>query len=62
MKIQKKILIILIIMSTFLSGIIYTNPVHATKTSANSNISTQDFTIASKGAVLIDSSTGKILY
>lgn len=62
MKIQKKILIILIIISTFLSGIIYICPVHATKPNAKSNISTQGFTIASKGAVLIDSSTGKILY
>lgn len=58
MKIKKKILIILIIISTFISTITYTNPVHA----SNSSEIQPDFTIYSQGAVLIDSATGKILY
>ena len=53
MKIKKKILIILVIISTLFCGFIYTNPVQA----ANA-----DFSIASEGAVLIDSASGKILY
>ena len=74
MKITKKILIILATIFTLLSGIIYTNPSQAATTNSNSNSNTitlastkssvadQDFTIASQGAVLIDSSSGKILY
>ena len=73
MKITKKILIILAIISTIFSGLIYTNPVQATSTSqqqdTNSDTTTKlssapepNFTLASEGAVLIESSTGKILY
>jgi len=54
MKIQKKILIILITILSILSGIIYTNPVQAA--------STPNFTIHSQGAILIDSASGKVLY
>ena len=56
MKITKKILIILITLSTLLSGILYINPAHAANTSSTS------LTLASQGAVLIDSNSGKILY
>ena len=68
MKIKKQILIILIIISTLISSIIYTNPTYATttadtnQTNTTSSAPTPDFTLASEGAVLIDSSTGKILY
>lgn len=79
MKIQKKILIILIIISTFINTIAYTHPVHAetantatnatqaSTESASGNQQTSaksetDFTIYSEGAVLMDSSTGAILY
>ena len=72
MKITKKILIILIIISTLFSGLIYTMPVQAAnsdKTQPTSNTITKpssapapDFTISSEGAVLIDSTSGKILY
>lgn len=55
MKMQKKILIILIIISTFINTIAYTNPVHAETANAN-------FTIYSDSAILIDSDTGAILY
>lgn len=55
MKIRKKILIILIIISTFINTIAYTNPVHAETANA-------DFTIYSEGAVLVDAGTGAILY
>ena len=57
MKIRKKILIILMLITTFISMFIYTNPVSATTTAPATS-----FTLASEGAVLIDSSTGKILY
>lgn len=64
MKIKKQILIILIIISIFISFIIYTNPAYAATTTSNKSSSAPapDFTIASEGAVLIDSTTGKILY
>ena len=64
MKIKKQILIILILISTFISFIIYTNPSYATTTTDNksSSVPAPDFTLASEGAVLIDSATGKILY
>jgi len=61
MKIIKKIFIILAIISTLLSGLIYIYPVQA----ANSNTSVQSssaLTLASEGAVLMDSASGKILY
>lgn len=61
MKITKKILIILAIVSTIFSGLIYTNPVHAANTKQSSTTKT-NLTLASEGAVLIDSSTGKVLY
>lgn len=65
MKITKKILIILAIISTLFSGLIYTNPVQAANSSASTKPSTApepDFTLASEGAVLMDSSTGTVLY
>lgn len=78
MKITKKILLTLVIISTLLSGILYTNPAHAATsmnaasatntanatntTSTKSSAPKPDFTIASQGAILMDSSTGKILY
>lgn len=55
MKIQKKILIILIIISTFINTILYTSPVQAETTK-------EDFSIYSDSAILIDSDTGIILY
>ena len=64
MKITKKILIVLILISTLLGGFIYIKPVQA----ANSNItklpkaSEADFEIASEGAILMEASTGKVLY
>lgn len=61
MKIQKKILIILIIISTFINTIIYSNPVHA-ETAKTSTLPEPNFTIYSQGAVLIDANTGTILY
>ena len=60
MKTVKKILLILIIISTILSGLIYIHPVEAK--SNNSNVPKPNFTLASEGAILIESSTGKILY
>jgi len=64
MKITKKILIILIIISTFLSGFLYINPVQAvnSNSSKSSNVPKPDFTLASEGAILMDSSTGAVLY
>lgn len=59
MKIIKKILIILIMISTFINTITFANPVHA----ETANTSPEpNFTIHSEGAVLIDSKTGTILY
>jgi len=60
MKITKKILIFLMILLTICS-ILWINPV---KVSANTSTSAPapNFTLASEGAVLIDSSTGKVLY
>ena len=58
MKTVKKIL--LIIISTILSGLIYIHPVEAKLN--NSNVPKPNFTLASEGAILIESSTGKILY
>lgn len=55
MKIKKQILIVLMIISVFISTFIYTNPVQAANTSP-------DFTVSSAGAVMIESKTGKILY
>lgn len=68
MKIRKKIIIILIIISALLSGYIY--PVQAdnsslTSTTSNSTTSgvlNSDFTISSDGAILMDSATGTVLY
>ena len=60
MKTVKKILLILIIISTILSGLIYIHPVEAKLN--NSNVPKPNFTLASEGAILIESSTGKILY
>ena len=64
MKITKKILITLVILSTLFSGLLYINPAQATDNNITkiSNAPKADFNIASEGAVLIDSSTGKILY
>ena len=64
MKITKKILIILAITSTLFSGLIYTNPVQADNSDITklSSAPEADFTLASEGAVLMDSSTGKVLY
>lgn len=74
MKIKKQILIILMIISTLLSLMIYTNPSCATtvatsvatantkQTNTTSSAPIPDFTLASEGAILIDSATGKILY
>ena len=64
MKIKKQISIILMIISTFISFILYTNPSYATTITNNnsSSVPAPDFTLASEGAVLIDSATGKILY
>lgn len=61
MKTIKKILITLIMFSTILSGLIYINPVQATNTN-KSSVPKPDFSLASEGAILIDSATGKILY
>lgn len=59
MKIIKKILIILIMISTFINALTFANPVHA----ETANTSPEpNFTIHSEGAVLIDSKTGTILY
>ena len=60
MKTIKKILLILIIISTILSGLIYIHPVEAK--SNDSSVPAPNFTLASEGAILIDSTTGKILY
>lgn len=60
MKNVKKILLIITIMSTILSGLIYVHPVEAK--SNNSNVPKPNFTLASEGAILIESTTGKILY
>lgn len=70
MKIQKKILIILIIISIFINTLIYTKPILATNkqqqsisnSTLDSSIAEPDFTIYSEGAVLIDANTGTILY
>jgi len=66
MKIIKKILIILIIIHTFISVLIYNHPAFATtianSTKTSTSVPQPNFTIASEGAVLIDSNTGKILY
>lgn len=62
MKIQKKILIILIIISTLISGFIYTNPVNASSVGTHSTVPEPNFTIFSKGAVLMDASSGEVLY
>ena len=61
---KKKILTILIIISTLISSLIYTYPVQAanSSTTKQSTISKSDFTIESEGAVLIDSNTGTVLY
>lgn len=59
MKTKKRILIILMIISTFLSVFTYTNSVQAT---TSSSISEPNFTIYSEGAVLMESSTGQVLY
>lgn len=58
MKTKKRILIILMIISTFLS-MIYTNPVQA---KTRSSVAEPNFTIYSEGAVLMDSTTGQLLY
>ena len=63
MKITKKILIVLILISTLLCGLIYTNPVQA----ASNNITKlpkapeADFEIASEGAILMEASTGRVI-
>lgn len=67
MKIKKQILITLMIISIFISQLIYTNPVQAannsqTSTSTSSTSPTPNFTVSAEGAILIDSKTGKILY
>ena len=56
MKIKKQILIILMIICTLISTILYTNPVQAANTSVT------DLSLYSKGAVLMDATTGQILY
>ena len=56
---KKNILTILMILSTLISSLIYTNPVLATN---NTSTPEPDFTIESNGAVLIDSNTGTVLY
>ena len=58
MKTKKQILIILMIITSFITGIIYSKPSYAT----NSNVPAPNFTIHSQGAVLIDSNSGKLLY
>ena len=65
MKKTKKFLLVLTIIFTLFSGILYTNNVQATSNISNSKKSTvpnPDFTLASEGAVLMDSSTGRVLY
>ncbi|MBQ2835806.1 MAG: D-alanyl-D-alanine carboxypeptidase [Clostridia bacterium] len=63
MKIKKQILITLMIISIFISTLIYTNPVQATNSTAtNSTSPTPNFTVSAEGAILIDSKTGKVLY
>ena len=64
MKITKKILIILMIISTLFSGLIYTNPVQADNSGITklSSAPEADFTLASDGAILMEASTGKVLY
>ena len=61
---KKKILTLLLIISTLISSFIYTNPVQAANTSNSkkSSIPKPDFTIESEGAILIDSNTGTVLY
>lgn len=61
MKITKKILIILTIISTLFSVLIYTTPVQAANTKLPS-APEPNFTLASEGAVLMDSNTGTVLY
>ena len=63
MKIKKQILIILIIISTLIN--LYIKPVQATSSTRSSSPSTtakQELELYSKGAVLMDASTGKMLY
>lgn len=68
MKIRKKILIILIIICTFISTLIYINPVQAANTATNgstnqkSSVPAPNFTISAKGAILMDASSGSVLY
>lgn len=63
MKIKKRILIILIIISTLIN--LYINPVQATSSTRSNSAATttkQELELYSKGAVLMDASTGKMLY
>ena len=67
MKIRKRILIILIIISTFITTTADITSNATTDdidniTTTQSDVSEQNLTLASEGAVLIDSATGKILY
>lgn len=63
MKIKKQILIILIIISTFINTLLCSTPVQATNSNnSQSNKTSTDFSLYSQGAVLIDASTGQVLY
>lgn len=60
MKTQKQILILLLIIYIFINTLLYINPVEATN--SQENITDSNLTLFSKGAVLMESSTGQILY
>lgn len=60
MKITKQILTILMIILT-ISSILWTTPVKASA-ATESSVPEPSFTLASEGAILMDSATGKVLY
>lgn len=62
MKITKKILILSIIVYTIFNSLIYKNICQATSSVTSQTIPNSKFTLASEGAILMDSNTGKVLY
>ena len=62
MKITKKILILSIIVYAIFNSLIYKNICQATSSATSQTIPNQKFTLASEGAILMDSNTGKVLY
>lgn len=62
MKITKKILILSIIVYTIFNSLIYKNICQATSSVTSQTIPNPKFTLASEGAILMDSNTGKVLY